>query len=151
MFITLLGEKMIIKAMLRKWVQTAVLMFTITLLLFSAVKDAGAASVSQAGVLFLKISPGARPGGMGVGVVEFFELSAGLYATKVLSDLGILDSVKERYESHYGPIPVYDISQLEGGEPNDQGEAVIDPLLKQIKKDIEEGENLPEDGELGDE
>lgn len=35
------------------------------LLLFPAAKDAEAASVSQAGVLFLKIAPGARAGGMG--------------------------------------------------------------------------------------
>ena len=89
----------------------------------------------------------ARPQGMGITINEFFETAAGLYATKILTDLGILNEVKVRYEAIYGPLPVYDLALLEGGMPNGGEEPALDPLLE----NVEEGESMSDNGKLGDE
>jgi len=60
-----MGRNMGRKAVLRERAHVIVIALVVLLCTFTAVKDAAAVSVSQAGVLFLKISPGARPGGMG--------------------------------------------------------------------------------------
>lgn len=92
-----------------------------------------------------------RPDGMTTTVNEFFEKAAGLLATKILSDIGILDDIRKRYESLFGPLPVYDPALLEGGEPNGQEVLAVDPLLQKIKEEIEEGEDLSGATELADE
>lgn len=66
------------------------------------------------------------PGGEGVSNNDFFVIAAGIYATKILKDVGIYDTIKANYEAQYGPIQEYGADQEE--DSNDTQGVTADPL-----------------------
>ncbi len=75
------------------------------------------------------------PRGMGTSKNDFFVISAGAVAKKILMDIGIYDNILKQFEANFGPtIEDFNLGLI-GGIDGEQGN-IDDPLLDELEDPI---------------